>query len=875
MQNERFHILTVTDLFSRIVSPGPDPIFMLGAGASVKSGVPMSGDIVRLAMRWLYAQRHGWKPDDPRIAPSDVQRLLEEQAWYRHGVAIGDFFPPVIELISQPRELRRDFLLHLISQATIPSAGYQRLALALKHRVTHTVLTTNFDDLLRTAHGPGALIAIGKGDEYQSISTAPRYPQIVYLHGQAEYYMDRNLHEEVEHLDSALVERLLPLLRDHPLVVVGYRGAEPSVMQDLLLKNVDRADTFRHGIYWCIRGRSPTATDSLSPLVQELAQRAGRNFSIVPITDFDALLTELWAMWEDRLRQGDHLAADPASLNSIESTDSSALPFDLRPAHEVATTALDWEYISKRLLTYARRMDYASTPEPSQQWCERQLINLGLATPSEGGLALTNAGTLLLTEEPRRVARGAYVELRTQARPPRAIDGDLWQQHDTVLALLGEHNRPVRMKGARSETLQPYPDEALKEVVANALMHRDYADLEPTVVTILPDAIRVESPGGLEQDLIRRLLGTAALPEDRQIPRDVLQRRIAHGDRGSVLTAYRNRVLADLFFGTGVADKAGSGLADALETMEAAGGRLIAEVAEDNRVFTVTLYRRPARIDERTRTARPTKPSVQFRTNLLEVLTLPEDIWSAPTTLRRMPDPKARPEARDWPRFVSYDGRLYTFSDLNDTKNPLQSVIDGTDIRHHNRDMFAGGEDGENRLIYLLNEVLFHHLAKQGLRTDWDRKRAYYECTRGEVRHATYRARVHRSKRRVAWWQGKERKYCVHKAASFRFERYGAQWALRVLPTYVFTFDGAKDRIGGPEASSLATRFSTEDYNTKVSADIFFWRAILAGDADRITLDAGLGTHVVLVSTPAEILAMPPADAEFGDHVRECREEPR
>ena len=34
-----------------------------------------------------------------------------------------------------------------------------------------------------------------------------------------------------------------------------------------------------------------------------------------------------------------------------------------------------------------------------------------------------------------------------------------------------------------------------------------------------------------------------------QLPRDLFQRRIEHGERDTILTAYRNRVLADLFFG--------------------------------------------------------------------------------------------------------------------------------------------------------------------------------------------------------------------------------------------------------------------------------------------------------------------------------------
>ncbi len=273
-----------------------------------------------------------------------------------------------------------------------------------------------------------------------------------------------------------------------------------------------------------------------------------------------------------------------------------------------------------------------------------------------------------------------------------------------------------------------------------------------------------------------------------------------HGERGSVLTAYRNCVLADLFYGAGIVDKVGSGLADALEAMEASGGHLRVEVAEDNTTFSVTLTRRSARIDTLTQTAQPTRPVIQFHTNILEVLSLPATLWSAPTVLRKAPDPKVSPEARDWPRFVCYDSSMYTFADLTHLENPLRPMVTDDAIRQLSVTELASNANGERRLVHLLHEILFHHLSRQGLRVDWRRKRAYFTCPldRQPVRHKQYRARLRQSRRRVAKW---ERSYCVHDAAVFRFERYAHTWALLITPTYVFTRDGVKDFIDGSECS--------------------------------------------------------------------------
>jgi hypothetical protein len=61
--------------------------------------------------------------------------------------------------------------------------------------------------------------------------------QVVYLHGAVEYYRDKNLVQEVQRLDDQLVRRVRPVITDSPLIVIGYRGSEPSIMSHLLGKD--------------------------------------------------------------------------------------------------------------------------------------------------------------------------------------------------------------------------------------------------------------------------------------------------------------------------------------------------------------------------------------------------------------------------------------------------------------------------------------------------------------------------------------------------------------------------------------------------------------------------------------------------------------
>jgi len=86
-----------------------------------------------------------------------------------------------------------------------------------------TVLTTNFDSCLNRAaiqhNRPHRLVSIATPADYVMFNSAPQDPQLIFLHGSVQHYTDKNLTAEVQTLDPALVDRLKPLLRDHPIIV--------------------------------------------------------------------------------------------------------------------------------------------------------------------------------------------------------------------------------------------------------------------------------------------------------------------------------------------------------------------------------------------------------------------------------------------------------------------------------------------------------------------------------------------------------------------------------------------------------------------------------------------------------------------------------
>jgi len=302
---------------------GPDPILLLGAGASLKSGIPLSGQLVEQAARWAYCRSHLRHPEDPTIRRSDWQPWLMEHPWYKTTESFVANYSSVIEHLLQPREVRKEFFLGLISPGVPASSGYQRLVDFMAEGVVRTVLTTNFDsvlvDLCHSRQRPHYVGVVKTPSDYVGLSTAPARPQVVYLHGSVEHYTDKNLLNEVQRLDDGLVNYLGPMLRDHPLVVIGYRGAEPSIMRHLLIGQAERSD-FRHGVFWCAR-----SANNLDPLVREFADRIGGNFQLVTIEGFDELLEDLWGRYEQSPQARNHAVTLNGVWSCPVSVDSETL----------------------------------------------------------------------------------------------------------------------------------------------------------------------------------------------------------------------------------------------------------------------------------------------------------------------------------------------------------------------------------------------------------------------------------------------------------------------------------------------------------------------------------------------------------------------
>lgn len=172
-------------------------------------------------------------------------------------------------------------------------------------------------------------------------------------------------------------------------------------------------------------------------------------------------------------------------------------------------------------------------------------VSLGLTTPSG---EVTNAGLLLCDQGVLRHSR--VVCTHWKGKEKGAIDGDALDDQEffgTSLIMLlsnteafirNNSKNPWTIRGMRREENSDYPFKAVREVLVNALIHRDYQNIGAEVhVDMYDDRMEISSPGGM-------MNGS----------------RIQDLDLSMVPSMRRNEIISDIFGRLHYMDRRGSGI---------------------------------------------------------------------------------------------------------------------------------------------------------------------------------------------------------------------------------------------------------------------------------------------------------------------------
>lgn len=255
----------------------------------------------------------------------------------------------------------------------------------------------------------------------------------------------------------------------------------------------------------------------------------------------------------------------------IERRVSRARTFDAQPC---LGSTLDDLALSLFMIDYRQQAIAPEVIAENHRSVEQQLASLRFFDLKNG--CPTNAGILLFGLDVCNWLPGAYIQfLRvggdTLAAPildDHVLYGDLLTVLRELDALVDAHlaKFPVDDSALRERTVESYPRVAVRELVMNALMHRDYASTAPLRITWLDDRLEIQSPGGLYGEASR--------------------------ENFPMQTSYRNPVVAEALKALGYVNRYGRGVLRAQAALQQ-NGSPPAEFEFDAGYVLATIRRRP------------------------------------------------------------------------------------------------------------------------------------------------------------------------------------------------------------------------------------------------------------------------------------------
>lgn len=248
-----------------------------------------------------------------------------------------------------------------------------------------------------------------------------------------------------------------------------------------------------------------------------------------------------------------------------------ARSFDARPCYDAALDDIALgQFDAYRREAVAADIILANRRTIEQQLASLRFYDLERACP-------TYAGILLFGKNPRFFLPGAYVQYLRLPGPrltdvpedQTEISGDLTtvlRELESRLRLLIETRlRPV--SPLQEKLLPDYPPWALRELLMNAVMHRNYESNTPIRFYAFSDHIEIQNPGGLYGEATRENFPSR--------------------------NSYRNPVIAEAMKSLGFVNRFGHGIQRA-QLLLAENNNPPPEFEFDEHSFLVKVYRRGA-----------------------------------------------------------------------------------------------------------------------------------------------------------------------------------------------------------------------------------------------------------------------------------------
>lgn len=267
--------------------------FLLGAGASISSGIQSAYDCIWEWKKDIYLSKNinstdFYKNYKTEAVRKSIQKWLDGEGTYPKLDSTEEysFYAEKAYPISEDR---RKYFLSLIENKE-PYVGYRLLSLLAQHGIVKSVWTTNFDGLVvRSAHQNKLTpieINLDNADRiYRNQSNKELLS--ISLHGDYKFTTLKNTEKELDNQNEIFEEHLSNYHIDKNLIIIGYSGRDKSLME-ALKKAFSKKGAGR--LYWCGYGANPI--DEVIDLISFIKQ-SGREAYYISTDGFDKTLIHL------------------------------------------------------------------------------------------------------------------------------------------------------------------------------------------------------------------------------------------------------------------------------------------------------------------------------------------------------------------------------------------------------------------------------------------------------------------------------------------------------------------------------------------------------------------------------------------------------
>lgn len=291
----------------------------------------------------------------------------------------------------------------------------------------------------------------------------------------------------------------------------------------------------------------------------EIIELFGKHVAVFDIQEYPVKPVSFKGRYYKRIKNSNHLISIEEVVNLHLKTFNTSWDYYIDTTHSIKDISL--EKVNKFIDLTNKNRDVKIVDDPLSVLRKFELLR---------GDGISQACFLLFMKDISLLSGIEIGRFQTETliKDGLRIKTDLFTEVEQGLNFIKKHiNKKYIITGdAQREERWEYPLDAIREIVINAIVHRDYSKPSDSLIKIFDDRIEFYNPGKLSEGLtVKKLI------------------------EGNYISSIRNKQIADVFKESGIIEKYGSGIKRILKSFNISGLKM-PQFKEEGEGFLVTVY---------------------------------------------------------------------------------------------------------------------------------------------------------------------------------------------------------------------------------------------------------------------------------------------